>query len=262
MSDFLRPMTQEERNYSYSQSQQLSTQSGFIGTFTTDSDTSHWKTFSKRLDTAEFQADLNRVEHILLYFVLQDPESYCAERPESQFTDHLGSAFGFRADTEKYTFLVRMEDAESPLDIFCYERNRLDTHIENAKQGIRFVDSKYSEKFRISDGEKISLTLGYDGEHKEPVCRYIDPAHFELGTGGRANLYHIDQFAEIMKRNGNTYEPVLKNDIEDINKMLDLLGAERVSEQKPSIAKQLAQAKAEQVPKPKSSEKTTGKEER
>ena len=44
------------------------------------------------------------------------------------------------------------------------------------------------------------------GEKTERSCRYIDEYHVEIGKGWD-NLYHICQFAEIMEKNGATYEP-------------------------------------------------------
>ena len=37
----------------------------------------------------------------------------------------------------------------------------------------------------------------------ERSCRFIDEYHTEIGN----DLYHICQFAELMERNGHTYEP-------------------------------------------------------
>lgn len=79
----------------------------------------------------------------------------------------------------------------------------LDHHIRKAEKGIRFINSRYSELFRIADGEKIEVTNSV-GEKSEYVCRYIDEYHTEVGN----NLYYICQFAEIMERNGSEYTPV------------------------------------------------------
>lgn len=228
----LRTMTEEERNYSYRQSQQLAMQTGYIGSFTSDGNKNTWDCFRKDLNTAEFQEEMQAMANILSAYIVRDPQSYCDKRQDSEFTDHIGTAFGFRADTDKYAYLLRVDpqDSESPLKMFCHESKWLDRHIENAKQGIRFIDSNYKDLFRIKDGEKISLTIAYDGEKKEPVCRFIDPTYFEVGTGGRANLFHICQFAELMERNGNTYKAIPK--------------------EKMSVTKQLEQAKKQHLPNP------------
>lgn len=78
----------------------------------------------------------------------------------------------------------------------------LDRHIGNAEKGIRFIDSNYKELFRIPDGGKIVIHYAW-GEKMERSCRFIDEYHTEIGN----DLYHICQFAELMERNGHTYEP-------------------------------------------------------
>lgn len=77
---------------------------------------------------------------------------------------------------------------------------------------IRFIDSRYRELFKIPDGGSIRVTL-YDGEQVTRKCKYIDEYHVNIG--GRT--FHIAEYAEIMERNGNTYEPV-KADFENCTK--------------------------------------------
>lgn len=67
---------------------------------------------------------------------------------------------------------------------------------------IRFIDSGYNELFRIPDGDRIKITFK-DGSVTERKCTYIDDYHTQIGY----NTFHICEFAEIMERNGNTYEP-------------------------------------------------------
>lgn len=77
---------------------------------------------------------------------------------------------------------------------------------------IRFIDSGYRELFRIPDGSNINI-IRSDGEKLTRQCKYIDDYHFEMGEVGSnyGNVYHICQFAEIMERNGNKYEPIMEN---------------------------------------------------
>ena len=77
--------------------------------------------------------------------------------------------------------------------------------MENARQGIRFIDPHYKELFRIPDGGRIVVTDAW-GKREARICRYIDDYHTEIGS----NLYHICEFAERMDRIGAVYEPELK----------------------------------------------------
>ena len=123
--------------------------------------------------------------------------------PESGFNN--GFAFGFRADTAQYSYLIRLNPCkgEENLSICCYRRDWLDSHMKHAEKGIRFITPHYKEKFRIADGDKVRIRR-FDGRDFERVCRYIDDCHVEIGN----ELYHICQFAEIMERNGNFVIPL------------------------------------------------------
>lgn len=71
------------------------------------------------------------------------------------------------------------------------------------KKGIRFINSRYNELFRIPDGGKILMEYS-DGEKCVRTYRYIDDYHTEVGS----QLYHICQFAELCENNGVKYSPV------------------------------------------------------
>lgn len=67
---------------------------------------------------------------------------------------------------------------------------------------IRFIDSHYKDLFRLPDGGSIRITYA-DGESAVRKCTYIDEYHTMIGN----NVFHICQFAELMERNGSTYQP-------------------------------------------------------
>lgn len=130
--------------------------------------------------------------------------AYCRRTPESSFGGD-GREYGFRVDTEQYSYMLRLNPnrGEYNLYCYCYVRQWLDRHLHHAEKGIRFITPDYKEKFRIDDGDKIRITLSTD-ETMDRICRYIDDYHVEVGR----NLYHICQFAELMERNGNTVIPL------------------------------------------------------
>ena len=218
MANFtLRPMTVSERKYSYVQSPQIQGQTGNIGYlrgdfgsngnwfYTTWFDTrSQWK-------SDEFKQDLDDVINALRsqnYGLLRDRAtmySVCRENKDSEMKGNYTTEFGFRADSEKYAFLLRCIPVQGDYNFycFCYVRKWLDKHIEEANRDIRFIDSHYKELFRIPDGEHIIITDRY-GKMKSYPCRYIDDYHLEVGS----NLYHICEFAERMEQNGNTVIPL------------------------------------------------------
>ena len=214
----IRPMTLQERLYSYSQSQQITMQTSCIGHLRADmgkDGDEFWSTWDDhRADkkTEEFKAEFDEVINALrsdesFGGILKSRSAlshYCYSHPESSFGG-AGREFGFRADTAQYSYLLRLNPnrGEYNLYCYCYERKWLDRHLKQAEKGIRFITPDYKELFRIPDGDKVRITQP-DGTHIDRTCRYIDECHLEVGN----SLYHICQLAEMMERNGNTIIPL------------------------------------------------------
>lgn len=214
-----RSMIPTERNYSYTQSQQLIMQTGCVGHLRGDMDTdgngffTSWDDHRSDLKTDEFKQEFDTVINMLRFDkryggVLQNRSSlssYCYGHPDSEFEGNYSKEFGFRADTEQYSYMLRLNPNKGDYNLYCYcyKRDWLDSHIKNAEKGIRFITPNYDEKFRIPDGDKIRILLS-DGKTLDQTCRYIDEYHLEVGQ----NLYHICEFAERMEQNANTVIPL------------------------------------------------------
>ena len=212
--------TPAERLYTARQSMQIEGQSGCIGHLRADMGGDGkgffrtWKDHREYLSTEEFQAEFENVLNALVgdgqyggFLKSRDAmRDFCQGHPESGFND--GFAFGFRADTAQYAYLIRLQPykGEENLFIYCYRRDWLDSHMKQAEKGIRFITPHYDEKFRVADGDSVRIRC-QDGRVLDRVCRYIDECHVEVGTGWD-NLYHICQFAEMMERNGNSVIPL------------------------------------------------------
>ena len=217
----IRAMNPVERNYCYTQSQQISMQTGLIGHLRADMDSSGTGFFSSffnfraDLKTEDFKTDFDAVINALRFDenyggILKDRSalsSYCHEIPESSFGGD-GREFGFRVDTKQYSYMLRLNPnrGEYNLYCYCYQKKWLDRHLQQAERGIRFINPHYKELFRIPDGDKIRI-IHSDGEKTDYTCRYIDDYHVEIGSGWNS-LLHICQFAEIMERNGSTVIPL------------------------------------------------------
>ena len=113
---------------------------------------------------------------------------YCCARPDGRFMGNFSREYGYRVDTDKYTYLLRCIPAPGDNNFYCYAyvSDLLNSHMEKAAQGIRFIDSRYKELFRLPDGGNIIITHT-DGEKIKAYCRYIDETHAEIGK----NTYHI-----------------------------------------------------------------------
>jgi len=177
-----------------------------------------WSSCRESLDTEEFRQELRCVMEALIggeqyggFLKSCDAmQDFCQRHPESSFNN--GFAFGFRADTAQYSYLIKLNPCkgEETLSIYCYRRDWLDSHMKQAEKGIRFITPHYEEKFRIEDGDMVRIRR-FDGREFDRVSRYIDDCHVEVGN----ELYHICQFAEIMERNGNSVIP-LRNSLPQI----------------------------------------------
>ena len=205
----LRPMTAAEQMYSYSQSQQISMQTGLIGYLRADMDSngkgfsSSWNDFRDSLKSEDFKLEFDEVLNELRedgnFLHNRNTLARCCNRtPDSSFHNDRNE-YGFRADTDHYSYLMRLNPNKGEYNVYCYcyVKQWLDRHMRQAEKGIRFITPDYKDVFRISDGDRIRMTLP-SGEKLEQTCRYIDETHLEVGN----SLYHICEFAERMQRNG------------------------------------------------------------
>lgn len=211
-------MTQPEHKYSFTQSQQISMQIGLIGYLRADMDTdgngffSTWNDFRKDLKTQEFKDEFDTVINELRKDggILSNRSAlskFCFSTPESSFGNDR--EYGVRVNTEQYAYLMRLNPykGEYNLYCFCYKKDWLDSHLQNAEKGIRFINSNYNELFRIADGDSIDI-FSRDGSKITRCCRFIDEYHTEVGN----NLFHICEFAERMEQCGNRYSPADSGD--------------------------------------------------
>ena len=212
----IRPLTQKERKYTYPQSMQLQGQSGSIGHLQGDFGkggtefNQSWTDCRGHYKPDDFEIELDgiinalRSEECGLLADRNSMNAYVAACPDSVFHMNRNREYGFRVDTEKHAYLIRCSPSanNAHFDCYCYVSEYLDRHMAEAEKGIRFINSRYKELFRISDGDKITVTSPW-GKKKEHTCRYIDEYHTEVG----GHLYHICEFAERMEQNGAVYEP-------------------------------------------------------
>ena len=210
-----RAMTEEEDKYTFSQSSQISSQTGLIGYLRADMDSdgngffSTWFDTRKDLKTDGFKSELDAVINSLREEgdILSNRAAlskYCRSSPQSRMRTEQ-EYYGVRVDSEKYAYLMRLNPNKGDYNLYCYcyRRDWLDDHMRQARRGIRFIKPNYEEKFRIPDGEKIRITLS-DGEQIERTCRYIDDYHVEVGDV----TFHICEFAERMGQNGSSVVPL------------------------------------------------------
>lgn len=213
-----RTATKAEQMYCYTQSMQIMAQTGCIGHLRADMGSDGlefyptWEDHYVRLKDQAFKNEINQVIHALRVeeeygCMLQNRVSlnrYCWSHIDAQM-GQFSSDFAFRADTEKFSYLLRLNTnrGEYNLYCYCYVKGWLDDHLQKAEQGIRFIDPRYHNLFRLQDGGKIRIHHR-DGTHMDFHCRYVDSTHVEVGN----NLYHICELAERMEQSGAKIEPL------------------------------------------------------
>ena len=110
----IRPMSYEERKYSYNQSSQLDGQTACIGRLRGDfgsSGAEFWTTWEdsvKKWKTDEFKAEIDDVINALRsekYGMLKDRcsmVSFARKEPDSAFKGNYTTEYGFRVDTKEH----------------------------------------------------------------------------------------------------------------------------------------------------------------
>ena len=207
MEFVLRPLTEAEEKYTYSQSMQISMQTGLLGYLRADMGRngtdffSDWFDFRKELKTEDFKKEFNE----MIESYRKDGKFLSNRSALTEFCQTLkcfkkdNRSFGVRIDSDNYAYLCRLNPNNHEYNLYCfaYEKYWLDRHIHEAENGIRFVSPANRELFRIKDGDSIRI-LYPDGKYRDCICRYIDPYHFETDN----TVWHIFQFSERMKELG------------------------------------------------------------
>lgn len=136
-----RVLTEAERKYTFSQSQQLSMQTGLIGYLRADFGSAGnefwttWNDFRKDLKTDEFKAEFDDVINGLrdgdVLSGRKAMSSYCYSTPDSSFNDDRNH-YGIRLDMEKYSYLMRFNPnrGEYNLYCYCYQKEWLNAHLK------------------------------------------------------------------------------------------------------------------------------------
>lgn len=166
--------------YTFRQSSQISSQTGLIGYLRADMDTdgngffSSWNDYRKDLKTDEFKQEFDEVINSLreegdILHNRKDLAYYCYTNPQSKMPTEQ-DYYGVRVDTDKYTYLLRLNPnkGEYNLYCYCYVKEWLNGHMKDAAKGIRFINSHYKELFRIPDGGKI---MGHGWLGQQEICQ-------------------------------------------------------------------------------------------
>lgn len=140
----IRLMKPEEYNFAYTQKQHILEDSGCIGHLRVDLGSngqgfySNWDDHRPELNSPEFKQEFDDVinalrEQEISGCFLKDRDSlkkFCSQFPEAKMTED-GREFGFRLDTDDYSYMMRLNPnrGEYAAYIYAYERDLLDFYL-------------------------------------------------------------------------------------------------------------------------------------
>lgn len=142
----MRPMDNHEIPYCYSQDKEIALQAGLIGYLRADMGSnglgfySSWNDYQKELNNDEFKRDLDKVinDHRAGHNFLANRDylrEFCFRNADLAITNDLRN-FGARMDTEKYSYMVRLNPnrGEYNLYCYCYVKETLDKHLKEKQK--------------------------------------------------------------------------------------------------------------------------------
>lgn len=170
----LRELKKEEKNYTYSRSREEEQVLPCIGHLRGDFGSSGnefystWFEHNSELKTQEFSKELTSVinalrfgnEHGKLMANRSDMARYCYSHPDSRIEGNYTTEYGFRADTEKYSFLFRLNLNRGDYNFYCYcyEKEALDKHLEAiSKPTKKTVNLSDIKGITLVDLNKVSV---------------------------------------------------------------------------------------------------------
>lgn len=209
----IQALSPSQRNYFYSQSTQISMQTGLIGHLRGDFGStgqvfwSDFFDFRKELKVPAFKEDLDKTINELREGGIMSSRDavsrYCTSHPQGGFDGSYTKEYGYRVDTKEYAYLMRFNPSRGDYNfyIYCYKREWLDRHLQRAANGIRFITAQYQTRFTLADGDMVRI-VHPGGDAHDYTARYIDEYRVELSDSNGTNMYHICELAERLERNG------------------------------------------------------------
>ena len=158
----IRAIAPNEWNYTYSQSMQITGQTGNIGHLRGDFDSggygfyTTWNDHRPQWKTDEFKTELDEVINTLRskeYGLLQNRPAmseYARRFPDSAFKGNYCTEYGFRVDTEKYAYLLRCNPTKGDYNfyMYCYQRATFEKYCAQLKNKARSHAKKRAEPER------------------------------------------------------------------------------------------------------------------
>lgn len=151
----IRPMKPEEQAYSYTQDNEILENAGCLGHLRGDmgrDGDEFWTTWDDHVaerKTEAFQQEFQQVIQALrddmqfggLFRNREQMKRYCSEHPEGAMEEGFYREYGFRADTEDYSYMIRCNPnrGEYNFYVYVYNREMLEEVLQPEKDKIRVL---------------------------------------------------------------------------------------------------------------------------
>ena len=183
----IRPMSPEERAYSYSHEDDVMQSSGCIGHLRGDMGSdgggffTSWTDHDDALKSNEFKAELDAVVDALrfdpryghLLGTRSDLNAYCRSHADSGFDGSYTREYGFRADTDRYSYMIRCNPTRGDYNfyIYAYEKEKLEHALSPESEKIRVLVVEPEKAPYVKD-----ISPGLESLQKE-VDGYIEAVY-------------------------------------------------------------------------------------
>jgi len=219
----VRPMTPDERQFSYTLEKEMMHDAGCVGHLRGDMDTdgkgffTSWNDHTEHLNTDAFKAEINSVVNALRFDeqyggLLADRRSlsaYCHSHPESAFSDDYKSEFGFRADTDEHTYMIRCNPAKGDYNfyIYAYDREMLEQVLPPVPEKMTVLVVEPGEPPYTKDIDPGLASLQKEvGGYIEAVYPFEEPVALICDEEGKLNGSPLNR--ALRDNEGHVYDVV------------------------------------------------------
>lgn len=146
---FVRPVTEQERDYTYTQERRILEDSGCVGHLRVDMDTTgnsfftDWTDHVHELNDSSFKSEfdyiINELRTNSLYGNIltsrNDMRKYCDKNAEDAYFGGTPLVYGFRVDSGNWSCLLRLDPTPGNYAayIYAYDKDSLDEHLEDMR---------------------------------------------------------------------------------------------------------------------------------
>ena len=220
MNMSITPMTEEERKFSYTHAEEVMMASGCIGHLRGDMDSNgtgfftSWDNHDAKRKTAAFKDEFDNVINALRFDeqyggLLKNRSSlssYCNQHPDSAFDGNYTTEYGFRVDTDEYSYLLRCNPNKGDYNfyIYAYERELLNTALQ-PRMNVLYIEPGEKPHVKTIGTDLASMQQAVGG-YIQAVYPYEDPVVLICNEEAKLNGMELNR--ALRDEDGHIYDIV------------------------------------------------------